>query len=70
MRQKNWRLVIVGSVLILLAIAFFFGMEIGLAPQSNDPAAMMETVGQVSGVLIGISVVMIAFGLIGKKPKA
>ncbi|HEX3808566.1 MAG TPA: hypothetical protein VHW02_02605 [Rhizomicrobium sp.] len=69
MRQKNWRLVIVGSVLIVLAIAFFFGMEIGLAPQSSDPKTMMETVGQVSGILIAIGVVMIAFGIIGKKQK-
>ncbi len=67
MRQKNWRLVIVGAVLIVLAAAFFLFM-MGMAPKSNDPKTMMETVGMVSGVVIGIALVMIAlFGLIGKK---
>ncbi len=66
MRQKNWRLVIVGGVLIVLAIGFFLFM-MGIAPRSNDPAAMMTTVGQVSGALGGLSLVMIVIGLIGKK---
>jgi len=66
MRQKNWRLVIVGIVLILAAPAFFF-FFLGTAPKSNDPAALMQTVGQVSGVVGGIGLVMLIFGLIGKK---
>jgi len=37
------------------------------APKSNDPAALMQTVGTVSGVVGGISLVMIIVGLIGKK---
>ncbi len=69
MRQKNWRLVIVGVVLIVLAIGFFLFM-MGMAPKSNDPAAMMRTVGQVSGAVGGIAVVMVLFGLIGRKPQA
>ena len=39
----------------------------GMIPRSNDPAALMSTVGQVSGVVGGISIAMIIVGLIGKK---
>ena len=66
MRQKNWRLVIVGGVLIVLAAGFFLFM-MGIAPRSNDPAALMTTVGQVAGAVGGLSLVMIVIGLIGKK---
>lgn len=66
MRRTNWRLVIVGGVLIVGAIGFFLYM-MGLAPQSNDPKTMLETVGQVSGVVGGIAVAMVIFGLIGRK---
>ena len=66
MRQKNWRLVIVGGVLVVLAVGFFLFM-MGIAPRSNDPAALMTTVGQVSGAVGGLSLVMIVIGLIGKK---
>ena len=66
MRQKNMRLVIVGAVLAVLAVGFFLYM-MGMAPKSNDPQAMLTTVGQVSGVVGAIGLVMIAVGLIGKK---
>ena len=66
MRQKNWRLVIVGLVLAVLAVGFFLFM-MGLAPKSNDPKAMMETVGQVSGVVVAIGLVMAVIGFIGRK---
>ena len=66
MRRRNWRIIIVGFVLTLLALGFYFFM-LSIAPSSNDPAALMQTVGSVSGVLIGISLVMILLGLIGKK---
>lgn len=65
-RQKNWRVVIVGGIVIVLAIGFFLFM-MGLAPQSNDPQALLAVVGQVSGVVGAIGLVMIVFGLIGKK---
>jgi hypothetical protein len=68
LRQKNWRLVIVGGVLIVLAIGFFLFM-LGLAPQSTDPKALMETVGTVSGVVIGLSIALMAIGYIGTKPR-
>jgi hypothetical protein len=58
--------VIVGGIVIVLAIGFFLFM-MGLAPQSTDPQALMATVGQVSGVVGAIGLVMIVFGYIGKK---
>ena len=66
MRQKNWRLIIVGAVLIVLAAGFFLVM-IGMAPRSNDPVTLMRTVGQVSGAVGGIALVMLVFGLVGRK---
>lgn len=67
MRQVNRRLIVVGTMLIVAAIGFFLFMG-GMAPRSNDPKALMETVGQVSGVVGAIGVVMIGAGLRGKKP--
>ena len=66
MRRKNWRIVIVGLVLIVIALAFFLFM-MSLASKSNDPVALMQTVGTVAGAVGGISLVMIIIGLIGKK---
>jgi len=66
MRQKNWRAVIVGFVLIILALGFYFFM-LSIASQSNDPAALMQTVGTVTGAVVGISLAMIIVGFIGKK---
>ncbi len=60
------RIVIVGAILLALAAMFFLGM-MTMAPKSNDPVAMMQTVGQVSGVVGAIALVMIVMGLIGKK---
>ena len=44
MRCRNLRVVIVGAVLVVLAAAFFLVMA-AISPKSNDPAALMETVG-------------------------
>ena len=66
MRQKNWRVVLVGFVLIVLAAIFFLFM-LSTASKSNDPVALMRTVGTVSGAIGGLAVVMILLGLIGKK---
>ena len=66
MRRKNWRIVIVGFVLIIIAVAFYFFM-LSNASKSNDPAALMQTVGQVAGAVGGLSLVMIIIGLFGKK---
>jgi uncharacterized protein (TIGR03382 family) len=66
MRRKNWRVASVGLILILAAVAFFVGMQ-GAAPRSNDPAALMQTVGQVSGGVGALGLVMLGFGLIGRR---
>ena len=65
MRRRNWRLVIVGFVLIAIAIGFYFFM-LSIASTSIDPVALMQTVGTVTGAVTGISLVMIIIGLIGK----
>ena len=66
MRQRNWRVVIVGFVLTVLALGFYFSM-LSIASNSSDPAALVQTVGTVTGAVVGISLVMILLGLIGKK---
>jgi heme A synthase len=65
MRQPNKRVAYTGAGLIAAAIVFFLYM-MSIAARSNDPKTMMETVGQVSGVGVGIGVVMIVLGLRGK----
>ena len=69
MRKKNWRLIAVGIVLLVLAVLFFLNMR-DMTPWSNDPVALMRTVGEVSGAVGGLSIVMIVFGLIGRKEPA
>ena len=66
MRKKNWRIVTVGVVLIVIALAFFLYM-LSIASKSTDAAALMQTVGTVCGVVGGISLVMIVLGLVGKR---
>ena len=69
MRKKDWRLIAVGGVLLVLAPLFFLAMR-DMTPWSNDPVALMRTVGEVAGAVGGLSVVMIVFGLIGRKEPA
>ena len=66
MRTRNWRLAIVGLVMLVGAVAFFLGMQTA-APRSTDPVELMRTIGQVSGVIGGIGLVMIMIGLIGRR---
>jgi predicted anti-sigma-YlaC factor YlaD len=66
MRWTNWRLVIVGAALVGLAVVFYIVM-LGMAGQSTDPQALMQTVGQTSGVVIGIGVAAAIIGYLGKK---
>ena len=66
MRRKNWRIIIAGFVLIVIALGFYSFM-LSIASRSTDPVALMQTVGTVAGVVGGISLVMILIGLIGKK---
>jgi hypothetical protein len=69
MRERNWRLIAVGAVLLVLAVLFFLSMR-DMTLWSNDPVALMRTVGEVSGAVGGVSLVMIVFGLIGRKVAA
>jgi hypothetical protein len=57
----------VGIVLVALAAAFFAYFMTAMAAKSNDPVAMMRTVGEVSGGVGAIGLVMVILGLIGKK---
>ena len=66
MRQRNWRVVIVGFILAILALGFYFFM-LSIASNSSDPTALVHTVGTVTGAVLGISLVMVLLGLIGKK---
>ena len=66
MRRRNMRLIIVGLVLVVAAGGFFLVM-MGMAPKSNDPVSMMRTVGELSGSVAGIGLVMAIVGLVGRK---
>jgi hypothetical protein len=66
MRRRNWRVLLTGLALFLAAAGFFVGMEIR-APTSNDPVALMRIVGQVSGAVAGLGLVMMLFGALGQK---
>ena len=62
----NTRVVIVGIAMIVLALAFFIGMAT-IASKSNDPVALMQTVGTVSGVVGTLGMVMAVIGALGKR---
>ena len=66
MRKRIWRVIIVGVILIILAVGFYVFM-LTTAPKSNDPVALMRTVGTVSGAVAGLAAVMIVIGFVGKK---
>lgn len=66
MRVRNTRGIIVGAVLIAAAIGFFLYM-MGMRSQSSDPAAMMSTVGEVSGVVGFLGAFLMVLGFYGKK---
>ncbi|WP_161491833.1 hypothetical protein [Bradyrhizobium centrolobii] len=62
-------MIAVGGVLLIIALLFFLAMR-DMTPWSNDAVALMRTVGEVSGTVGGISIIMIVFGLIGRKEPA
>ena len=66
MRRRNWRLVIVGLLMVVLAGGFALFMT-SIAGKSNDPVALMRTVGQVSGVVGALGLVMALFGFVGRR---
>jgi hypothetical protein len=63
-RRKNWRMIIGGVVFMCGAVTFFFVM-LGSAPRSTDPSGLMETVGQVCGVVGVIGLALLVAGLVG-----
>ncbi|MBV6395531.1 MAG: hypothetical protein HFACDABA_01107 [Anaerolineales bacterium] len=69
MRRRNMRLVFSGLLFLVLASGFFFGMQ-PLAARSTNPVEFMRLIGQVSGVVGGVSVALIVAGLIGKQEGA
>jgi hypothetical protein len=62
----NVRVVVTGAVMIVAALGFFLYMGT-FAPKSNDPTGMMQTVGEVSGFVGAIGLVMIVFGALKRK---
>ena len=66
MRRRNWRVVSAGVLLIILAVTFFFIMAAN-AGISTDPQELLQLSGRYAGIVIGVSVAMIIYGLIGKK---
>lgn len=66
MRQRSMRVIVTSAVLLVFAIGFFLFMA-SIAGKSTDPVAMMKIVGEASGVVGGIALVMIVVGLIGKR---
>ncbi len=66
MRRRNWRVVSAGVLLIILAVAFFFIMAAN-AGISTDPQELLRLSGRYAGIVIGVSVAMIIYGLIEKK---
>lgn len=66
MRKRNWRFVLAGFFLLLVAAGLFVGLS-ALATQSNDPVMVVQTAGQVAGVAGGVGIALIIAGLIGKK---
>jgi hypothetical protein len=61
----NLRIVAAGTMLVGLAVASFLGMAT-IAPKSTDPAAMLQTVGTVSGAAGGLGIVMVIFRALRK----
>jgi hypothetical protein len=67
MRIRNTRFIVVGAVMIGAAAGFFFYMA-STAASSSDPRALMQTVGQVSGVVGAIGALKFALGVLGRNP--
>jgi flagellar motor component MotA len=62
----NTRVVVAGIAMVVLALAFFIGMAT-IASKSNDPVALMQTVGTVSGVIGTLGMLMAIIGALGNR---
>lgn len=67
MRERNAGLIRGGIFAAAVGAIFFLAASVWLAPESNDPVEVMRIAGQASGVAIGVGLVMLLFGIIGKK---
>jgi hypothetical protein len=56
---------IIGGLFFAVAALAFFVAMMGRASHATDPAAMMATVGQVSGVVGAIGIALFIAGLLG-----
>jgi hypothetical protein len=65
--KMKLRVVLTGIVMVAMALAFFFGIGAYMAPKSNDPTSMMQTVGMISGAVGGIGIVMIVIEALRRK---
>ena len=63
--MKNKRFFFAGLLAIAFGLAVFFGVR-QIAPQSNDPAAVMRIAGQAAGVLAGIGLAFIVLSFFVK----
>jgi hypothetical protein len=61
------RVVATGALMIALAGGFFLYTMIGLAPRSNDPVEIMQTVGEVSGAVGAIGLAMVMYGALRRR---
>jgi hypothetical protein len=66
MAQPNYRFLPAGILLVVLAGGFFLFM-MTMESKSNDPVAMMTTVGEVSGAAGAIGLVLIVVGLLRRR---
>jgi len=69
MRERNWRLVRVGGVLLAFAVVVFVAM-LFIFPPSRDTAEMIHRLGQITGAVGGAGVALMLVGLIGRKAPA
>lgn len=69
MRSTESRLVAVGAVMVVGAVAFALLM-LSIASRSTNPAELMRVVGTVSGTVMGLGVAVITAAVLGRKPRA
>jgi hypothetical protein len=56
---------IIGGIFFAVLALLFFIVMMGMAGRSNDPAGMMQTVGEVSGLVGAIGIALFVAGLLG-----
>ena len=66
MRRTNYRFILTGLLMLLIAGGFFIWM-LDLAPKSNDPKELLRIAGMASGAVGGIGLVLIFLGAVGTK---